>query len=103
MANVPNVASVPSSISGYLDALKLCLKGQPPGLIQDALADAEEYLRAEQADTPEESEPQLLARIVETYGAPQEVARPKQHLQPLRAKRRGARDTERTWEGEGAV
>jgi uncharacterized membrane protein len=74
MANVPNVASVPSSISGYLDALKLCLKGQPPGLIQDALADAEEYLRAEQADTPEESEPQLLARIVETYGAPQEVA-----------------------------
>ncbi len=64
----------PASIKSYLDALRACLKGQPPGLIQDALADAEEYLRAEQAQSPDESEAQMLARIVETYGTPQEVA-----------------------------
>ncbi|MDZ4869980.1 MAG: sensor domain-containing protein [Alphaproteobacteria bacterium] len=73
MADV-NAAAAPASIKSYLDALKRCLKGQPPALIQDALADAEEYLRAEQAQTPEESEAQVLARIVETYGTPQEVA-----------------------------
>jgi len=73
MADV-NTAAAPASIKAYLDALKLCLKGQPPALIQDALADAEEYLRAEHAQTPEESEAQVLARIVETYGTPQEVA-----------------------------
>ena len=73
MADV-NAAAAPASIKSYLDALRRCLKGQPPALIQDALADAEEYLRAEQAQTPEESEAQVLARIVETYGTPQEVA-----------------------------
>lgn len=73
MADV-NAAAAPASIKSYLDALKRCLKGQPPALIQDALADAEEYLRAEQAQAPEESEAQVLARIVETYGTPQEVA-----------------------------
>jgi uncharacterized membrane protein len=73
MADV-NAAAAPASIKSYLDALKRCLKGQPPALIQDALADAEEYLRAEQAQAPEESEAQILARIVETYGTPQEVA-----------------------------
>ena len=73
MADV-NAAAAPQSIKAYLDALKVCLKGQPPALIQDALADADEYLRAEQAQAPEESEAQVLARIVETYGTPQEVA-----------------------------
>lgn len=73
MADV-NASATPQSIKAYLDALKVRLKGQPPALIQDALADAEEYLRAEQAQAPEESEAQILARIVETYGTPQEVA-----------------------------
>lgn len=73
MADV-NASATPQSIKAYLDALKVCLKGQPPALIQDALADAEEYLRAEQAQAAEESEAQILARIVETYGTPQEVA-----------------------------
>jgi uncharacterized membrane protein len=66
--------AMPSSIKAYLDALKVCLRGQAPGLIQDALADAEEYLRSEQAQSSEESEAQVLARVVETYGTPQEVA-----------------------------
>ena len=73
MADVTAAAS-PTSIKAYLDALKACLKGQPPALIQDALADADEYLRAEQAQSPDETEAQVLARIVETYGTPQEVA-----------------------------
>lgn len=74
MANVSAATAAPTSIKAYLDALKLCLKGQPPGLIQDALSDAEEYLRAEHAESQDENEQQLLLRIVETYGTPQEVA-----------------------------
>ena len=74
MANAPAAPAAPTSIKAYLDSLKLCLKGQPPGLIQDALSDAEEYLRAEHAESQDESEQQLLLRIVETYGTPQEVA-----------------------------
>ena len=66
--------AMPASIKAYLDALKVCLRGQAPGLIQDALADAEEYLRSEQGQSPEEAEAQMLARVVETYGTPQEVA-----------------------------
>jgi uncharacterized membrane protein len=73
MAEASGTAAL-TSIRAYLDALKVCLKGQPPGLIQDALADAEEYLRAEQAQSPDESEAQVLARVIETYGTPQEVA-----------------------------
>ena len=67
-------AQRPTTIKAYLDALKVCLHGQPPALIQDALADAEEYLRAEQAQSPRRTEAEVLARIVETYGTPQEVA-----------------------------
>jgi uncharacterized membrane protein len=74
MADVTAATPALPSIKAYLDALKACLKGQPPALIQDALADAEEYLRAEQAQSPEETEAQVLARVVETYGTPQEVA-----------------------------
>jgi len=73
MAEAGATAS-PTSIKAYLEALKICLKGQPPGLIQDALADAEEYLRAERAQSPDEPEAEVLARIVENYGTPQEVA-----------------------------
>jgi uncharacterized membrane protein len=71
---VEATGAMPASIKAYLDALKSCLRGQAPGLIQDALADAEEYLRSEQAQSAEETEAQVLARVVETYGTPQEVA-----------------------------
>ena len=75
MANTSPVQQpVPLSVKAYLDQLRRCLKGQPPGLIQDALSDAEEYLRAEQAESNGETEQELLVRIVETYGSPQEVA-----------------------------
>ncbi len=74
MANSALTSTTPTTIKAYLDTLKACLKGQPPGLIQDALADAEEYLRAEQAESHDENEQLLLVRIVESYGTPQEVA-----------------------------
>ena len=38
---------MPQTIASYLQALKACLKGQPAALVMEALADAEEYLRAD--------------------------------------------------------
>ena len=48
--------------------------GDDPSLIQDALYDAEEYLRAEVAAHPGKSEADVLELIASTYGAPDEVA-----------------------------
>jgi hypothetical protein len=42
--------------------------------VQDALYDAEEHLRAELAQHPGDAEGDMLARIVTSYGAPEEVA-----------------------------
>jgi uncharacterized membrane protein len=67
-------AATPRSIDEYLQSLKAALAGADPALIQDALYDAEEHLRAELAQNPAEPEEQLLTRIVTTYGAPDEVA-----------------------------
>jgi uncharacterized membrane protein len=65
---------VPRSIQEYLDQLREQLAGADPALIQDALYDAEEYLRGELHQHPEKSEEQILAAIATTYGAPDEVA-----------------------------
>jgi uncharacterized membrane protein len=62
------------TVPGYLGELKRCLNGQSAALIQDALADAEEYLRSAVADADTETERQVLATVVDTYGSPQEVA-----------------------------
>jgi uncharacterized membrane protein len=64
----------PRSIDDYLGQLRAALAGQDPALIQDALYDAEEYLRAEIAAHPDKSEPDVLELISSTYGAPEEVA-----------------------------
>jgi len=50
------------------------LAGEDAALIQDALYDAEEYLRAEVAAHPDKSESDVLELIASTYGAPDEVA-----------------------------
>ena len=55
-----NDRTAPRSIEQYLAALRVALAGEDPALVQDALYDAEEYLRAEvaanaggsEADTP---------------------------------------------------
>jgi uncharacterized membrane protein len=66
--------NAPRSIDQYLRQLRSALAGQDPALIQDALYDAEEYLRAEVAAHPGKSEADVLELIASTYGAPQEVA-----------------------------
>ena len=65
--------SSPRSIDEYLLALRAALSGEDPALIQDALYDAEEHLRAEAAANPEMPEAELLEHITRTYGAPDEV------------------------------
>jgi uncharacterized membrane protein len=66
--------SAPRSIDQYLGQLREELAGEDAALIQDALYDAEEYLRAEVAAHPDKSESDVLELIASTYGAPDEVA-----------------------------
>lgn len=68
--------TTPRTIAEYLEQLRSTLQGAgaDPALIQDALYDAEEYLRAECASHPEKSEADVLELIASTYGAPEEVA-----------------------------
>ncbi|MGL6290746.1 MAG: sensor domain-containing protein [Silanimonas sp.] len=66
--------SLPTTISDYLEQLKRELASADPALLQDALYDAEEYLRSELAAHPREGEEALIARIASTYGRPSEVA-----------------------------
>ena len=69
-----NESTAPRSIEQYLAALRAALAGEDPALVQDALYDAEEYLRAEVAANPGRSEADTLELISSTYGAPAEVA-----------------------------
>jgi uncharacterized membrane protein len=69
-----NDKTAPRSIEQYLAALRVALAGEDPALIQDALYDAEEYLRAEVAASPGRGEADTLELIASTYGAPEEVA-----------------------------
>jgi uncharacterized membrane protein len=66
--------TTPRSIAEYLDQLRAALGNADPALIQDALYDAEEHLRGEMHDSPGKSEAEVLAKIVGSYGAPEEVA-----------------------------
>src|SRR3979490_182011 len=66
--------SAPRSIDQYLRRLREELAGADAALIQDALYDAEEYLRAEVAAHPGQSESDVLELIASTSGAPDEVA-----------------------------
>lgn len=67
-------ATPPSSISEYLERLRVALAGADPALVQDALYDAEEYLRSELAENPGRSEAEVIAAVSGSYGAPDEVA-----------------------------
>ena len=64
----------PKTIPEYLDQLRAALADADPALLQDALYDAEEYLRAELAEHPEIGEAAMLATVASSYGAPEEVA-----------------------------
>lgn len=64
----------PKTIPEYLDQLRGALRGADQALVQDALYDAEEYLRSEMAANPGLSEADLIASVATSYGAPEEVA-----------------------------
>ena len=67
-------AALPTSIPEYLDRLREALAGADPALVQDALYDAEEYLRSELSENPGKSEGEVIAAVASSYGAPDEVA-----------------------------
>ena len=69
-----NTDRQPDTVRSYLDALQLALKGSSPGLISDALADAEEHLQGEVSTHPDKPEAEILASVIETYGTPAEIA-----------------------------
>ncbi|MGV8959505.1 MAG: sensor domain-containing protein [Stenotrophomonas sp.] len=65
---------LPTTIAEYLAQLRAALVGADPAMIQDALYDAEEYLRSELADQDGKSEAEVIAGVAGSYGAPEEVA-----------------------------
>ena len=66
--------ALPTTIPAYLAQLRRSLEGADAAMIQDALYDAEEYLRAELAAHPGKSEAEVIADVAGSYGAPDEVA-----------------------------
>lgn len=60
------------TVEGYLAELKGHLSGADPALVQDALYDAEEYLRSAVAEHADDTD--ALDAAVEAYGSPAEVA-----------------------------
>ena len=67
-------ADLPTTIPAYLERLRRALDGCDPALAQDALYDAEDYLRSELAAHPGKSEAEVIAAVAGSYGAPDEVA-----------------------------
>ncbi|MCD7099666.1 sensor domain-containing protein [Stenotrophomonas sp. MMGLT7] len=65
---------LPTSIPEYLAQLRQALAGADPAMIQDAMYDAEEYLRSELAEQSGKSEAEVIAAVAGSYGAPEEVA-----------------------------
>ena len=67
-----------NSVEQYLSELKKELSGSDRATIQDALSDAEEYLRTALSNTmtseSDISESEALGRIIDKYGQPGEVA-----------------------------
>lgn len=74
MNNENNARPLPTTIPGYLEQLRAALAGADPAMVQDALYDAEEYLRSELAEQPGRSEAEVIAGVAGSYGAPEEVA-----------------------------
>lgn len=68
-----------TTIENYLAALRHELAGCDPAMVQDALADVDEFVREERealrkAAGTEPSEAELVARLLGRYGEPAEVA-----------------------------
>jgi uncharacterized membrane protein len=72
--NAMHQQALPTTIPEYLAQLRAALAGADPALVQDALYDAEEYLRSELAEQPGRGEAEVIASVAGSYGAPGEVA-----------------------------
>ena len=70
----PAGTGLPTTVPHYLAQLRAALEGADPAMVQDALYDAEEYLRSELAAQPGRSEAEVIAAVAGSYGAPDEVA-----------------------------
>ena len=69
-----NTQTLPTTIPKYLEQLRAALRGADPAMVQDALYDAEEYLRSELAEQTGKNEAEVIASVAGSYGAPEEVA-----------------------------
>lgn len=77
--NASHGRPLPTTIPDYLAQLRDALRGADPALVQDALYDAEEYLRSELAANLAQgegarTEAEVIAAVAGSYGAPEEVA-----------------------------
>jgi uncharacterized membrane protein len=63
---------VPENIEGYLAELRMALAGADPALVQDAVYDAEEYLRSAAAEGG--GTPDATVEAIDAYGSPDEIA-----------------------------
>jgi uncharacterized membrane protein len=63
---------VPDTIEAYLAELRAALAGADPALVQDALYDAEDYLRTAAAEGGGSAE--AVASAIDAYGSPAEIA-----------------------------
>ena len=68
------MSATPRTINEYLEQVRDALEGADPAMVQDALYDAEEHLRSEMAEHPEMAEAELIAKIANSYGSPEDVA-----------------------------
>ncbi|AOL20209.1 membrane protein [Xanthomonas phaseoli pv. phaseoli] len=74
MNTIAQARPLPTTIGDYLLQLRQALAGADPAMIQDALYDAEDYLRSELAEQKGKSEAEVIAGVASSYGAPEEVA-----------------------------
>ena len=63
---------MPDTIEAYLNELRAALAGADPALVQDAVYDAEEYLRSAAAEGGATAE--YIASAIAAYGTPAEIA-----------------------------
>lgn len=60
------------TIEGYIAELRSAFAGADPALVQDAVYDAEEYLRSAAAEGG--STPEAVVSAIDAYGTPEEIA-----------------------------
>lgn len=89
MSRTAQTPSLPRTVDDYLRQLKANLEGAPPALIQDALADAEDYMREEVALDSYKPESEIVARVTRTFGTPAEVAAEYRAVESRFERRRG--------------